>query len=86
MTTKCHEFGTKSPSVVTLRKLLREYAKAGHTLVIFERGEQQSEFVRVDSGRWYHRGNGLLRAGYRLANILDAEYFEARDAGKPFKL
>jgi hypothetical protein len=70
MPTKFHEFGDRAPSVATLRKLLREDEKAGATLVVFERGEQFSSFEKVGK-RWIHSGNGLLRAGYRLANELE---------------
>jgi hypothetical protein len=67
-----HTFEGKAPSVTTLRKLLRADEKAGATTVIFERGEQWSMFEKLPlSGRWVHSGNGLLRAGYRLANELE---------------
>jgi hypothetical protein len=74
MATRIHTFDGKAPSHPTLRKLLRADEKAGATLVIFERGEQCSTFEKMH-GRWYHRGNGLLKAGYKLADELDAIYF-----------
>lgn len=80
-----HEFNGAAPSLPSLRKLHREYAQAGYSLIIFRRGEQQSNF-ELFGDRWHHDGNGLLKAGYKLANELDSRYAEARRAGVTFKL
>lgn len=80
-----HEFGDRAPSVPQVRKLLRDYANAGYTLVVFRRGEQQSNF-ELFGDRWHHDGNGLLKAGYKLANELDSRYAEVRRSGGTFKL
>lgn len=87
MATRFHSFGDKAPSVPTLRKLLRQDAKAGASLVVFERGEQHSSFERdTHSGRWHHSGNGLLKAGYKLGNVLDSEWYEAQRKGTEFRV
>lgn len=80
-----HEFGDRAPSVPQVRKLLRDYANAGYTLVVFRRGEQQSEFEKFGM-RWHHSGNGLLKAGYKLGSILDKEWFAALTSGSQYKL
>lgn len=81
-----YKFEKAAPSVVSLRKKLRDSHAKGHNIVVFERGEQYSKFENDGYGRWRHYGNGLLRAGYRLSNLLDAEWYEARDKGVRFQL
>ena len=66
-----------APSVATLRKHIRTADASGETLVIFDRGEQQSRFEKHD-GRWYHSGNGLLKAGYKLEEVLNHEAQQGR--------
>ena len=87
MATRFHTFGERAPSVPQLRNLLRKDAKAGATLVVFERGEQASTFeLDARTGRWHHAGNGLLKAGYKLGNLLDSEFYKSIREGTAFKL
>lgn len=85
MTTMHHEFGDRAPSVPQLHGMLRKDAKAGATVVIFERGEQYSKF-ELHGDRWIHFGNGLLKAGYKLGNALDTDWTVARRTDTAFKL
>lgn len=63
--------GSRAPSLPMLRKLIQHAERDGDDLVIVEYGEQYSRFEK-HNGRWYHNGNGLLKAGYKLADELSA--------------
>lgn len=65
------EVRKQAPTVTMLRRVVREAESQGHDLVIIEYGEQYCRFEK-HNGRWYHNGNGLLRAGYKLADELSA--------------
>lgn len=74
---KDYKFDKRAPSLPTLRKMLKEADDFGDTFVTFEYGEQHSRFEKHNN-RWYHYGNGLLKAAYKLEDELTQKYYEAR--------
>jgi hypothetical protein len=64
-----HVFNS-APTIATLRKHMKDAEAKNACRVSFEFGEQFSEFDKV-GGRWYHSGNGCMKAAYKLADELD---------------